>query len=77
MGSEASPADRAAVGALAMAADDFVVRRGDRGTSIIAGYPWFADWGRDTMIALPGLAQATGQYHEAWLALVGFGAHLK
>ncbi|MSV30941.1 MAG: hypothetical protein EXQ57_00305 [Bryobacterales bacterium] len=39
---------------LAEAADQFVVRRGD-GHTIIAGYPWFGDWGRDTMIALPGL----------------------
>jgi predicted glycogen debranching enzyme len=43
---------------LATAADQFLVRRGDAAGSysVIAGYPWFADWGRDTMIALPGLA---------------------
>ena len=44
---------------LARASDQFIVRRGDTGAaaaSIIAGYPWFADWGRDTMISLPGLA---------------------
>ncbi|MGC9334713.1 MAG: amylo-alpha-1,6-glucosidase, partial [Anaerolineae bacterium] len=50
---------------LVLAADQFVVRRavGDDpdGRSIIAGYHWFADWGRDTMIALPGLALATGR----------------
>ncbi|HEU0122900.1 MAG TPA: amylo-alpha-1,6-glucosidase [Bryobacteraceae bacterium] len=46
---------------LAEAADQFVVRRGE-GHSIIAGYPWFADWGRDTMIALPGLTLATGRH---------------
>ena len=42
---------------LAAASDQFIVRRGAEGAaaSIIAGYPWFADWGRDTMIALPGL----------------------
>ena len=43
---------------LALAADQFVVRRsladGAAGSTIIAGYPWFGDWGRDTMIALPG-----------------------
>jgi predicted glycogen debranching enzyme len=42
------------------AADDYVVRRGS-GQSIIAGYPWFTDWGRDTFIALRGLCIATGR----------------
>jgi predicted glycogen debranching enzyme len=50
---------------LILAADQFVVSRrlDDEGTgrSIIAGYPWFADWGRDTMISLPGIALATGR----------------
>ena len=45
---------------LVLAADQFIVRRGE-GHTIIAGYPWFSDWGRDTMIALPGLALATGR----------------
>lgn len=45
---------------LTVAADQFIVRRGEL-HSIIAGYPWFADWGRDTMIALPGLTLATGR----------------
>jgi predicted glycogen debranching enzyme len=47
---------------LALAADQFIVDRqisGDTGKSILAGYPWFTDWGRDTMIALPGLTLAT------------------
>jgi predicted glycogen debranching enzyme len=39
---------------LALAADQFLVRRAN-GFTVIAGYPWFTDWGRDTMIALPGL----------------------
>lgn len=51
-------------GQLMLAADQFLVRRGD-GHSIIAGYPWFTDWGRDTMIALPGLCLARGRYAEA------------
>ena len=42
------------------AADSYFVRRGD-GKSIIAGYPWFADWGRDTFIAIRGLGVATGR----------------
>jgi predicted glycogen debranching enzyme len=54
---------------LVLAADQFVVRRplsDDSETlSVIAGYPWFGDWGRDTAIALPGLALATGRYAVA------------
>jgi len=53
---------------LAGASDQFIVRRGGAGAaaaSIIAGYPWFADWGRDTMISLPGLATALGRYDIA------------
>jgi predicted glycogen debranching enzyme len=45
---------------LALAADQFIVRRG-QGSSVIAGYPWFSDWGRDTMISLPGLTLETGR----------------
>src|SRR6185503_2161097 len=45
-------------------ADDFLVRRGDRET-IIAGYPWFTDWGRDTFIAMRGLCLETGRFDEA------------
>ncbi len=51
---------------LALAADQYLVERRDAsgrplGKTIIAGYPWFSDWGRDTMIALPGLTLATGR----------------
>ncbi|MCK5313717.1 MAG: glycogen debranching enzyme N-terminal domain-containing protein, partial [Anaerolineales bacterium] len=50
---------------LVLAADQFIVRRstseGPGGHSVIAGYPWFGDWGRDTMIALPGLSLTTGR----------------
>jgi predicted glycogen debranching enzyme len=53
---------------LARASDQFIVRRnaaGGAAASIVAGYPWFADWGRDTMISLPGLATALGRYDIA------------
>lgn len=54
---------------LVLAADQFVVRPDVEGIwpgrTIIAGYHWFGDWGRDTMIALPGLTLATGRYDEA------------
>lgn len=54
---------------LILAADDFVFARPlpevPQGESVIAGYPWFGDWGRDTMIALPGLTLATGRRESA------------
>ncbi len=55
---------------MVLAADQFVVRRqaqdsGKHLLSVIAGYPWFADWGRDTMIALPGLILACGRHLDA------------
>jgi predicted glycogen debranching enzyme len=54
---------------LVLAADQFIVNRSFRsqpeGKSVIAGYPWFSDWGRDTMIALPGLTLAVGRPHIA------------
>lgn len=54
------------VATLAVAADAFLVRRRTtNSTSVIAGYPWFADWGRDAMIALRGLTLATGRFEEA------------
>jgi len=50
---------------LVLAADQFIVNRASpqdpHGKTIIAGYPWFSDWGRDTMISLPGLTLATGR----------------
>jgi predicted glycogen debranching enzyme len=46
------------------AADAYLVRRGS-GKTIVAGYPWFTDWGRDTFIALRGICLATGRLEEA------------
>lgn len=64
--------------ALAKSADDFIVRRrageGRTFASIIAGYPWFSDWGRDTCISLPGLLLHTGRHEEAFESLCAFGA---
>ncbi|HTB64285.1 MAG TPA: amylo-alpha-1,6-glucosidase [Opitutales bacterium] len=50
---------------LVRAADQFIVRRGENLHTIIAGYHWFGDWGRDTMISLPGLCLATKRFSEA------------
>ena len=60
---------------LALAADQFIVSRG-KGKTVIAGYHWFSDWGRDTMIALPGLTLATGRYEIARDILVEFSHHI-
>jgi predicted glycogen debranching enzyme len=59
-----TPCHEPLVRTLVRAADQYIVRRGE-GSTVIAGYHWFSDWGRDTMIALPGLALATGRYDDA------------
>ena len=65
---------------LVLAADQFIVRRGSSnggaGSTVIAGYPWFTDWGRDTMIALPGLTLATGRPEIAREILLTFAQHV-
>src|SRR5262249_8581874 len=61
------------VRALTAAAESFVVARSDRQT-IVAGYHWFSDWGRDAMIALPGLTLATGRAEAARGILQSFAA---
>ncbi|QQR72892.1 MAG: glycogen debranching enzyme family protein [Holophagales bacterium] len=60
---------------LVLAADQFMVARSGAnagGATLLAGYPWFADWGRDAMIALPGLCLATGRAGEAREVLRAF-----
>ncbi|MFI5119526.1 MAG: amylo-alpha-1,6-glucosidase [Thermoanaerobaculia bacterium] len=63
------------VRALTRAADQFLVARGDL-TTVLAGYPWFCDWGRDTMIALQGLTLATGRPEVAKEILLAFSEHV-
>lgn len=92
-GSRASADDQDRLSRLAHAADDFLVKASTKpegaaasstpraaalsGTTIIAGYPWFSDWGRDAMISLPGLLLATGRLDEAGNLLRRFATHRK
>ncbi|ACV64637.1 glycogen debranching enzyme [Desulfofarcimen acetoxidans DSM 771] len=63
---------------LVWAADSFIVHRRSTGTkSVIAGYPWFNDWGRDTMIALPGLTLITRRFEDAREILSTFARYCK
>lgn len=70
--------------ALCLTADAFIVKRQTNNhqgpidkswrTTILAGYPWFADWGRDAFISLPGLLLSTGRFDEAKSVLTTFAA---
>lgn len=75
---------------LAVAADQFVIfpgsrleehalaqASGDDARTVIAGYHWFTDWGRDTMISLEGLTLCTGRHHEARAILRTFARYMK
>lgn len=68
---------------LMLAADQFIVRRnitksddveGQEGATVIAGYHWFTDWGRDTMISLPGLCISTGRHDDARKIIAAFAS---
>jgi len=65
---------------LVLAADQFVVKRPEPeapdGWSIIAGYHWLRDWGRDTLFSLPGLLLSTGRYAEARSILITFSKYI-
>jgi predicted glycogen debranching enzyme len=89
--SRASPsAQTGAAAELVLAADAFVVTpayraedvarahaAGEEMRTVIAGYHWFADWGRDTMIALEGLTLCTGRPHEAASVLLAFARYTR
>ncbi len=75
---------------LTLAADQFIIfpgsrmeehamalASGDEARTIIAGYPWFTDWGRDTMISLEGLTLCTGRHREGRAILRTFGHYIK
>ncbi len=57
---------------LVLAADQFIVKRGEDLKTVIAGYHWFTDWGRDTMISLPGLCLSTDRFEDAKKILSAF-----
>jgi predicted glycogen debranching enzyme len=86
----ADPSARSGTGAeLVLAADAFVVTpnrsedavranaAGEEARSVIAGYPWFTDWGRDTMISLEGLVLVTGRHLEAGYILRTFARYVR
>lgn len=58
-----------------VASNAFLVKRAARQT-VIAGYPWFADWGRDTFVALPGLCLVTGRYEVARQVIEAFASYV-
>jgi predicted glycogen debranching enzyme len=84
------PARTGAAAELVLAADQFVIRpagrredhiraraAGDEAWTVIAGYHWFTDWGRDTMISLEGLTLLTGRVSEAGSILRMFAHHIR
>ena len=85
-----SPSPVSLTAELVLAADQFVIKpatrtadtararaAGENARSIIAGYHWFTDWGRDTMISLDGLTLSTGRAAEARDTLLTFAQHLR
>src|SRR5207245_436023 len=86
----AIPGDDTFGSELVFAADQFIIRpagrveeaarahaAGDDVRTVIAGYHWFTDWGRDTMISLEGLTLATGRQTEAGYILRTFAGHIR
>lgn len=62
---------------LVRAADQFLIHKGHGRASVIAGYPWFTEWGRDAMISIPGICFVTGRYEDAASILRLFNDHLR
>ena len=89
--SRAHPKARSGIAAeLVLAADQFIIvpagrvddrlrawAAGDEVRTVIAGYPWFTDWGRDTMISLEGLTLVTGRHVEAGYILRTFSQYVR
>src|SRR5580700_1361893 len=88
--SSRKPARRKTVSELTLAADQFLIvprgrtedaarahAAGEELRTVIAGYHWFTDWGRDTMISLEGLTLATGRVTEAGWILRTFSQYIK
>ena len=61
---------------LVLSTDNFIVKKAE-GKSVIAGYHWFGDWGRDTLISLPGLTLITKRYNDAKQILLVFSKYLR
>jgi len=61
---------------LVLSTDNFIVKKGD-GKSIVAGYHWFSDWGRDALISLPGIALVTNRFDDAKQILLGFSRYCR
>jgi len=62
--------------ALLVGADAYIVKRGQDSLTVLAGYPWFTDWGRDTMIALPGLTLTSQRFDVAKKILLSFARYV-
>lgn len=70
-----APTTDSLAGELWYEADAYFSARDSRQT-VMAGYPWFTDWGRDTFISLPGLCLVTGRWETAWHIIESFAAHI-
>ncbi|HUP25728.1 MAG TPA: amylo-alpha-1,6-glucosidase [Thermoanaerobaculia bacterium] len=64
-------------GRLELAAEDFLYRDANRRLAVVAGFPWFGEWGRDTFLSLPGLLLARGRVEECGEALEGSLRYLR
>ncbi len=73
---DASPVDDDFFKTLLLAGDQFIVARRRALKTIIAGYHWFSDWGRDTMIALPGLCLSAGRMDDARTILQAYAQYV-